>query len=76
MSETRRSTVYLDADLHQALRLRAAQTDASLSELVNDAVRALLAEDAEDLAAFEERADEPLVGLEDAVAYLEQHREV
>ncbi|MBI5232176.1 MAG: CopG family transcriptional regulator [Coriobacteriales bacterium] len=73
MSELRRSTIYLEPELHQALRLKAAQTDCSLSELVNDAVRLMLAEDAEDLAAFEDRADEPLVALEDAVAYLERN---
>ena len=57
MSEVRRSTIYLDADLHQALRLKAAATDVSVSDLVNDAVRMALVEDQEDLAAFEERAD-------------------
>lgn len=76
MGDTRRSTVYLDADLHQMLRMKAAATETSLSELVNDAVRAALAEDAEDLAAFDERADEPLVALEDAIAYLERNGSV
>ena len=76
MPELRRSTIYLEPELHHALRLKAAQTDRSLSELVNDAVRLMLAEDAEDLAAFDERADEPLVALEDAVAYLERNGDV
>lgn len=76
MGETKRSTIYLDADLHQALRLKAAATASSVSELVNEAVRVAIAEDAEDLAALEERADEPLVALEDAVAYLERNGEV
>lgn len=76
MPELRRSTIYLEPELHHALRLKAAQTDRSLSELVNDAVRLLVAEDAEDLAAFDERADEPLVALEDAVAYLERDGDV
>ena len=73
MSEVRRSTIYLDADLHQALRLKAAANDVSVSDLVNDAVRVALAEDQEDLAAFEERAEEPVVALEDAVRYLERN---
>ncbi len=73
MSEMRRSTIYLEPELHQALRIKAAAVDRSLSDLVNDAVRFMLAEDAEDLAAFEERAGEPLVALEDAVAYLERN---
>ncbi len=76
MPELRRSTIYLEPELHHALRLKAAQTDRSLSELVNDAVRLMVAEDAEDLAAFDERADEPLVALEDAVAYLERDGDV
>ncbi len=59
MAGSRRATVYLDADLHRALRLKAADTDQSLSELVNAAVRRSLLEDAEDLAAFDERAHEP-----------------
>jgi hypothetical protein len=59
MAESRRATVYLDADLHRALRVKAAETDQSLSELVNAAVRHSLLEDADDLAAFDERAHEP-----------------
>jgi hypothetical protein len=59
MSEPRRSTVYLDSDLHRALRMKAAETDQSLSDLVNSAIRRSLLEDAEDLTAFDERAHEP-----------------
>ncbi len=56
---TKRATVYFDAALHRALRLKAAAADRSLSDLVNEAVRLSLAEDAEDLAAFEQRVGEP-----------------
>ena len=49
---SKRATVYFDADLHQALRLKAAVSSRSISEIVNEAVRRSLAEDAEDLAAF------------------------
>jgi plasmid stability protein len=59
MSEPRRSTVYLDSELHRALRMKAAETDRSLSDLVNAAVRLSLLEDAEDLTVFDERAHEP-----------------
>ena len=52
MANTKRATVYLDAPLHRALRLKSAETDSSISELVNAAVRYSLAEDADDLAAF------------------------
>jgi hypothetical protein len=64
MSTTRRATVYLDADLHRALRVKAAETDKSISDLVNAAVRLNLAEDAEDLAVYRSRAKEPNLDLE------------
>jgi plasmid stability protein len=64
MSAARRATVYLDADLHRALRVKAAETDRSVSDLVNTAVRFHLAEDAEDLAAYRSRAKEPNLDLE------------
>lgn len=64
---TKRATVYLDPEIHRALRLKAAETDRSISELVNDAVRLSLSEDAEDLAAFETREKEPALPFEDVV---------
>jgi hypothetical protein len=64
MSKLKRATVYFDQALHRALRLKAAQTDRSLSDLVNAAVRRSLAEDAEDLVAFEERAGERALDFE------------
>ncbi len=67
---TKRSTIYFDPQLHQALRLKAAETDRSISSLVNDAVKLALTEDAEDLAAFEKRASEPSVAFENAVKAL------
>ena len=60
----KRATVYFDASLHRALRIKAAVTERSVSEIVNTAVRQGLAEDAEDLAAFEERAKEPNLAFE------------
>lgn len=64
MSTARRATIYLDPDLHRALRVKAAETDRSISDLVNDAVRQNLTEDAEDLAAYRARAREPNLDLE------------
>ena len=69
---TKRSTIYFDPVLHRALRVKAAETSQSVSGLVNDAVRDALAEDAEDLAAFEERATEPLVSYEDVLKGLRE----
>jgi hypothetical protein len=69
---TKRTTVYLDPVLHKALRLQSIETSRSVSELVNDAVRDELAEDARDLAAFDERANEPTVEFEDFVKGLKR----
>ncbi len=59
MSHLRRATVYLEPEIHRALKLRAAATDRSISAMVNEAVRLVLAEDAEDLAAIDDRVAEP-----------------
>jgi len=72
----KRATVYFDPDIHRALRLKAAETDRSLSDLVNEAVKLALAEDAEDLAAFEERASEPVLSFEDAVKGLRRRGKI
>ena len=66
----RRSTIYFDPEVHQALRLKAAETDRSVSDLVNLAVKLALAEDAEDLAAFNERIAEPNLSFEAVVKAL------
>jgi len=58
MDSQKRATVYFEPDVHRALRLKSAASDRSISEMVNDAVKAALAEDAEDLAAFAERKGE------------------
>ena len=71
MPDTTRSTVYFDKSLHRALRIKAADTHRSLSELVNEAVRAALREDAEDLAAFDERSDEAVLSYEELLRDLE-----
>jgi hypothetical protein len=67
MPTLKRATVYFDPSLHKALRVKAAHTDQSLSELVNAAVRRSLREDAEDLEVFEARAQEPTMAFEDLV---------
>jgi nitrate reductase assembly molybdenum cofactor insertion protein NarJ len=72
----KRATVYFDPALHRALRLKAAETDRSLSDLVNEAVKLSLAEDAEDLAAFDERADEPVLPFEGVVKELRRRGKI
>lgn len=68
----KRATVYFDPAVHRALRLKAAETDRSMSDLINEAVRLSLAEDAEDLLAFEERSGEPNLSFETVVKELKR----
>ena len=70
---TKRTTVYLDQELHQALRLKAAVTNRSMSDLINEMIREQLAEDAEDLKAFRDRADEPVISYESLLQELQTH---
>jgi len=69
---TKRATIYLDPDLHMALKLKSIETSRSISDLVNTAIRESLAEDAEDLSAFDQRADEALISYEEMVKRLKK----
>ncbi len=75
MSEetSKRATVYFEPALHKAIRLKAAHTHQSVSDIVNDAVRLALREDQEDLAAFEDRAAEPVLSYEALLKDLKAH---
>lgn len=68
----RRATIYLDPDLHKVPRLESVETSKSLSELVNDAAREALAEDAEDITAFEERVAEPVISYDEMIKRLKR----
>ena len=70
MSSAKRATVYFEPEIHRALRLKAAASDKSISEMVNDAVKLTLAEDAEDLEAFETRKRELNLDFEQFVKAL------
>jgi hypothetical protein len=72
MSRVKRATVYFQPEIHRALRLKAAASDKSISDMVNDAVRLTLAEDAEDLEAFEKRKREPSLDFEQFVKALKR----
>jgi len=67
MSLTKRATIYLDADLHRAARMKAVELEKSVSDLVNAALRQSLAEDADDLATFRARSKEPNLDFEAVV---------
>ena len=69
---SKRSTIYLDPTLHHALRLKALETSCSMSKIINEALREALAEDAKDLAVFDERSGEPLISYEQMVKRLKQ----
>lgn len=74
MSElSKRSTVYFDRAIHHALRVRAVNTQQSVSEFVNEAVRRALREDQDDLSAFEERQAEPVISYEALLNDLKSH---
>ncbi|MCH7530858.1 MAG: CopG family transcriptional regulator [Gemmatimonadetes bacterium] len=75
-TKSKRTTVYFSPTIHRALRLKAAETDQSVSDLVNAAVRESLAEDAEDLEAFEARAAEPSLLFEDVLEDLRRRGEL
>ena len=70
--QAKRSTIYFDPELHKALKLKAVETSRSVSDLVNKAVRESLAEDLEDLAAFEERVSEPLISYDEMIKRLKK----
>ena len=71
-TKSKRTTVYFDPALHRALRLKAAETEQSISDLVIAAVRETLVEDSEDLEAFEDRASEPSLSFADVLKDLKR----
>ena len=73
---SQRATVYFDPSLHQALRLKAATAHVSLSELVNEAVRVLMLEDQEDIAAYAAQKNEPTMSYEALLADLKRHGKI
>jgi predicted DNA-binding protein len=73
---TKRTTIYLEPELHQALRLKSAETNRSISELINEALLEQLREDAEDLAAFRERANDPVISYEALLEDLREHGKI
>lgn len=69
-AQHKRSTIYLDPELHRAVKLKSAHTNRSISDIVNESLRAVFREDEEDLAAFEDRAAEPVMSYEALLAKL------
>ncbi len=63
-AEVKRATIYFDPNLHKALKIKSIETSRSITDIVNQAVRELLSEDVEDVLAYEERKNEPLVSYD------------
>lgn len=76
MARVRRTTIYLDPDLHRELRVKAAETGTGVSEFVNAALQRSLCEDSADLAAFDTRAGEPVVGFSAVLGDLKRSRKL
>lgn len=72
----KRATVYFDPEIHKALKIKAAETSRSISEIVDDALRQELTEDEEDLRAFRERAHETTVSFEKVLADLKKNGKI
>ena len=72
-TQMKRATIYFDPDLHKALKLKAFETSRSITDIVNQSVRETLSEDAEDLAAFEERKEESLVSYDEMLKKLKKN---
>jgi len=70
--QNKRTTIYLDPELHKALRMKAAASSKSVTALINDAIRESLAEDEEDIAAFTIREKEPLISYDEMVKRLKK----
>ena len=75
-ANTKRTTIYLDSDLHHALRIKAVETEHSMSELVQEAIKLSLAEDSIDLSAFEQRRKEPSLPFEDVLKKLRKNGKI
>ena len=75
-ASAKRATVYFDPEIHRALRLKSAATELSISDVVNEAVKLSLAEDADDLAAFDSRAREPALDFDKVVKALRRRGKI
>lgn len=71
-TQTKRATIYFDPSIHQALKFKSIETSRSISTLVNEAVKAALSEDADDIISHEARTNEPLISFSDMVKRLKK----
>ena len=71
-TQAKRATIYFDPSIHQALKFKAVESSCSISTLVNEAVKAALSEDADDIIALEARANDPLISYSDMLKRLKK----
>ncbi|VAX21987.1 hypothetical protein MNBD_IGNAVI01-395 [hydrothermal vent metagenome] len=76
METTKRATIYLNQRLHKALKMKAAETDTTISDLVNISIKEMLMEDEEDLQTFKDRVDEPTITYEKLLADLKRDKKI
>ena len=76
METTKRATIYLNQRLHKALKMKAAETDTTISDLVNISIKEMLMEDEEDLQTFKDRVDEPTINYEKLLADLKRDKKI
>lgn len=69
-TELKRATIYIEPELHKAVRLKSAHTNRTISDIVNESLRESLREDQEDLEAFEKRRSEPTISYENMLKKL------
>jgi hypothetical protein len=69
---SKRATVYLDPQLHKVLKLKAAETSVSISQIIDEALRNKLVEDEEELKVFLVRAKEPTISYEKVLSELKR----
>ena len=69
---SKRATIYFDPDIHRVLKVKAAETSSSISEIIDEAMRRELLDDEEDLRAFNERVAEPTISYEKLIADLKK----
>ncbi len=69
---SKRATIYFDPAIHRVLKVKAAETSTSISDIIDKAIRRELLEDEEDLSSFNERISEPTISYEKLVADLKE----
>ena len=76
MSLTKRATVYFDPDIHKTLKVRAAETSSSISEIINKLLKNEFLADQEDLKVYRERLSEPTISYEKLISDLKKNGKI